>query len=62
VVAYRATAKRGEAEYTALFNSTYVRQRRLEAGSPSANTHLTPQRLAQCPPWTFKTGSSLADI
>ena len=24
VVAYRATAKRGEAEYTSLFNSTYI--------------------------------------
>lgn len=26
VVAYRATARRGEAEYTALFNSTYIRE------------------------------------
>lgn len=25
-VIYRATAKRGEAEYTALFNSTYIRE------------------------------------
>ena len=26
VVAYRATARRGDQEYTALFNSTYVRE------------------------------------
>ena len=45
IVAYRGTAIRGDDEYRALFNSTYVREeRRVEVGAAPTDTHLIPWR------------------